>query len=426
MSVNYIIKIGNNYRYRRRVPEEVSHLDKRKEVKISLKTKDYNTAIIKADIYNQQMEIFWKSLIASGSSENINEKYDLAVQLAKSYGFAYKTPEQISTSALNEITDRLLIKTKNRNEIEAVLGGVDRPEIKLSNCCNLYWDLTVDRLVNKSENQIRKWKNPRKLAMNDFIKVVGDKFLHQITRKDIIDFRSYLSEKIKAGLKSNTANKKLMHVKDVLKVVSINNEIDLEVSTLFIETFFKKTSNSRPPFEASYVQNILLPNLSSLNERDRNVLMAMADTGMRTVEVFGLRSDDIFLDSDIPHIWIRSREGYSLKTPHSERKIPLVGSALIAFQIFPNGFEHLGHPDTFSNIVNKYLKKNNLRPTPQHSAYSLRHTFKDRLRDVEAPEEIIDELMGHKKKGIPYGRGHKLETKYKWMEKIAYLINKFD
>lgn len=50
-----------------------------------------------------------------------------------------------------------------------------------------------------------------------------------------------------------------------------------------------------------------------------------------------------------------------------------------------------------------------MRPSPSNTLYSLRHTFKDRLRDIGAPEEIIDELMGHKTRGPKYGRGHLLE-----------------
>ena len=148
--------------------------------------------------------------------------------------------------------------------------------------------------------------------------------------------------------------------------------------------------------------------------------MAIADTGMRIAEAFGLQPEDIKLDDEIPYIWIRPHEGYSLKTRSSERKIPLVGASLLAFKEFPKGFEHTGNPDSFSNTVNKLLASHNLRPTPKHSIYSLRHTFKDRLRDIEAPEEIIDDLMGHKKSGPKYGRGHKLETKLKWLHKIAY------
>jgi hypothetical protein len=61
-----------------------------------------------------------------------------------------------------------------------------------------------------------------------------------------------------------------------------------------------------------------------------------------------------------------------------------------------------------------------------HTLYSLRHCFKDRLRDAEAPEEIIDELMGHKTRGPKYGRGHQLEKKLKWMQKIAFRSTGFN
>ena len=69
-----------------------------------------------------------------------------------------------------------------------------------------------------------------------------------------------------------------------------------------------------------------------------------------------------------------------------------------------------------------YFRENDLKPTPAHSLYSLRHTFKDRLRDAGAPEEVIDELMGHKKSGPKYGRGHMLENKYEWLKRIEFSV----
>lgn len=48
-------------------------------------------------------------------------------------------------------------------------------------------------------------------------------------------------------------------------------------------------------------------------------------------------------------------------------------------------------------------------PTSDHTLYSLSHTFKDRLRDVGAPEEVVNELMGHASDTPRYGRGHLLE-----------------
>ena len=64
-----------------------------------------------------------------------------------------------------------------------------------------------------------------------------------------------------------------------------------------------------------------------------------------------------------------------------------------------------------------------MRPSPSNTLYSLRHTFKDRLRDIGAQEEIIDELMGHKTRGPKYGRGHLLEKKYEWLQRIAFDVH---
>jgi integrase len=182
--------------------------------------------------------------------------------------------------------------------------------------------------------------------------------------------------------------------------------------------------NSRQPFEASYVQNTLLKGnaLAGLNDEARMLIFAMSDTGARESELIGLRKEDIILTGEIPFIWIQPYEGHALKTPHSDRKIPLVGASLHAFQKQPHGFHRYSNSDTASSAINKYLRENELRPTPKQTLYSLRHTFKDRLRDIGAPEEVIDELMGHKSRGPKYGRGHLLEKKHEWLERIAFEV----
>ena len=420
MTVNYVQKRGNKFIYRRRVPKEVAHLDPRREIKIALKTKDYQEALIRSAIHNQQVENFWTDLMHSKDVPDFNKRYKDAVQVARAHGFVYKTIDQISASNLSEIVQRLSVDVSSEQKVEALLGGAGSSKIQLSDCTELYWNLVHDRLFNKSEHQIRKWKNPRKAAMKNFIEVVGDKHLQDVTRSDILDFRAWWNDKLKNGFSPVSANKQMRFIRDMMQIVAINNEIDIDYDPLFVKVNFRLNNKSRPPFEASFVQNTLIPNLHIFNERDRCVIMAVADTGARLSEIFGLLPSDINIDVDIPYISIRAREGYELKTKSSERKIPLVGSALLAFKTFPNGFENTGNPDSFSGNVNKRLTNHDLRPTPQHSIYSLRHTFKDRLIDVEAPEEIIDDLMGHKKSGPKYGRGHKLETKHKWLKKIAY------
>lgn len=425
---NYVFRRGEVFYYRRRVPSHVAPYDKRRFIKISLGTKDEKEAIRKAALYNDYIEDFWRSLIKSEGVIDPEASYRTAVKLAKAHGFAYKSVAEIAKAPLDEIVSRVESVSQAPNEskaVEALLGGKEPPNLLLSACPEKYWPLSADRLVNKSEHQIRKWKNPRKAAMHSFIDVVGDKPLADVERGDILKYRAWWLARVENdGIAASTVNKQLMYIRELMQAVAISNEIDTDFDILFAKIRLKELEQSRPSFEASYVQNVLLAqgNLSGLNTEARLLIFAMADTGARESELVGLGDEDIFLDANIPHIWIRAKENQSLKTVTSERKIPLVGASLYAFKQLSSGFSHYKNADTASTTINKYLRANNLKPTPAHSLYSLRHTFKDRLRDAEAPEEVIDELMGHKKSGPKYGRGHILEKKYKWMQKIAFSV----
>ena len=167
-------------------------------------------------------------------------------------------------------------------------------------------------------------------AMEAFINIIGDKPLSDITRTDVLAFKSYWSKRITEGLSADTANKQLRYVRDIIENVAVQNELPVDVDPLFVKTRFQYIPKSRPPFEAAFVQNTLLPGLDKLNARDRMAMYAMADTGARESEIFGLRPEDIFLEAPIPFIWIRPYEKYHLKTRTSERQIPLVGTALLA------------------------------------------------------------------------------------------------
>ncbi len=418
----YLFKRGNTYQYRRRTPQFIAHLEPREKVVISLKTTNKTQALLKAQIYNDHIENYWRALAQSGTAKGSKEKYKAAVRLAQTHGFVYKTATQIADSQLQEILERVSAELKTPQDEAAVLGGVETPSITLEEGKEEYFELVADRLVNKNDYQKRKWKNPRLAAIKNFMAITGNKPIAHINRTDALAFKNWCKEKIVSGWNSGTANKQITYVKDFLNVLTTEYQLQSDTEQLFKDTKFKRSTNSRLPYEADYVQNTLLKGLDKLNHKDRMVLYAMADTGARNSEIFGLLPQDIFLEEAIPYIWIRPHEGHALKTSTSERKIPLVGTALYAFQQYPKGFKTKGNPDTFSAGVNKYLKNHKLKPTPKHSIYSLRHTFKDRLRDAEAPEELIDGLMGHKKSGPKYGRGHKLETLHKWLQQIAFVV----
>ncbi|MAH06345.1 MAG: hypothetical protein CL561_12385 [Alphaproteobacteria bacterium] len=428
---DYLMQRNGVYYYRRRVPDYVAHYDPRTFVRSSLQTRDRREAMRKAIIHNDFIEEYWRSLIRHRGELTPQTDYKLAVKRAQTFNLSYRSAVEISEAPIERIVNRITHVTReleSKDTVKAVLGGINKPSVKLKDCLKQYWPLAEIRLVNKSDNQIRKWRNPRQAAFLFFTDVIGkDRRVEDMQRADILKFQGALRERIaKREILANTANKSLGYVKDILSCVALENEIDVNFRALFEDLKFKMEKNSRQPFEASYVQNTLLKGnaLAGLNDEARMLVFAMSDTGARESELIGLRRQDIILTGDIPFIWIQPYEGHALKTPHSERKIPLVGASLHAFQQQPSGFTRYNTSDVVSSTINKYLRENDLKPSPKQTLYSLRHTFKDRLRDIGAPEEVIDELMGHKSRGPKYGRGHLLEKKYEWLKQIAFEITK--
>ncbi len=86
---------------------------------------------------------------------------------------------------------------------------------------------------------------------------------------------------------------------------------------------------------------------------------------------------------------------------------------------FPEGFsKYRGNPDNLSNTVGKYLRENDLLPTDRHSAYSLRHSFQDRLTNADVPDPTQTEKMGHQFDRPKYGEDPTLQKKVEWLIKI--------
>jgi hypothetical protein len=70
--------------------------------------------------------------------------------------------------------------------------------------------------------------------------------------------------------------------------------------------------------------------------------------------------------------------------------------------------------------LNGFLREHGLLPTDDHTVYSLRHSFEDRLSAVEPPEKIQSFLMGHKYRRERYGDGPTLNQKKDWLKKMCF------
>ena len=147
---------------------------------------------------------------------------------------------------------------------------------------------------------------------------------------------------------------------------------------------------------------------------------------MRLGEGVGLLKSDINLNCVIPHINLVPHPWRRLKTRSSERCIPLVGASLWACKriIEHNNDSIYAFPrytsvdncnaNSASAALNKWLKE---QLTESFVIHGLRHGFRDRLRAVECPSEIIDQLGGWSLRSVGegYGKGFELEVLYKWI-----------
>ena len=70
-----------------------------------------------------------------------------------------------------------------------------------------------------------------------------------------------------------------------------------------------------------------------------------------------------------------------------------------------------------SAALNKWLKEKLLN---DYVIHGFRHSFRDRLRAVECPSEIIDQLGGWSLKSVGqgYGKGYKVEVLARWIAKL--------
>ena len=72
--------------------------------------------------------------------------------------------------------------------------------------------------------------SPRNKANKNFVAIVGDKEIANITRDDMLDFRQHWLDRIEAGeVTANSANKDLIHLGGVLKTVNTMKRLGLSL-----------------------------------------------------------------------------------------------------------------------------------------------------------------------------------------------------
>ena len=254
---------------------------------------------------------------------------------------------------------------------------------------------------------------PSHTALEAFLNLAGDRDVSQYTREDAKLFISHLEMK---GNKTATIRRRINSLSAILNYAYA--ELDLDKRNPFSRLFIKgegEDSHKRGTFTNDQLKWGYDKALAS-GSQIKLLMPLLGETGCRLAEIVGLKLEDIDLENDLIHI--RPNSARRLKTRSSQRTLPLVGYAKLAMKqalkqaddtyLFPryirDGKCYATHA---SNALNKWLKKD----FDGLTAHCLRHTFRDRLRAVECPMDLIDQIGGWRSVssiGNSYGEGYRL------------------
>ncbi|WP_188915458.1 tyrosine-type recombinase/integrase [Salinarimonas ramus] len=428
---DYIVQRGDYWHFVRRVPTAFAHLDRRTFVRAPLKIRVEDDPAGKrakraAEEFNRQLESGWRDL-SEGRVQEAGIRFEAARRRARTLGLIYEPAlvlaETASTDELVQRAFRLAASGKIDDPLEtaAILGGVEaESEIpSLSTLFETYERFRSFSNRGKSDDQRRKWRNPKLKVIRNLLHVIGDKRIDRITRRDALTFREWWEQRVlDEGLDPGTANKDLSHINSMI------NEVDLKLKLGLPRTFAGlslegASNNKRLPFETEFIQERLLLTgaLDGLNAEARRIVFVCIETGMRPSEVCNLTEDRIHLEAPVPHVEVRP-DGRETKNFWSVRDMPLVGVALMAMKEQSRGFPRYRHKaDGLSNLVNDFLRNAGLMPSPEHKFYGLRHSFADRLTAIRVTDEEKDSLMGHA--GGLYGQGPSLAHKAAILDRMV-------
>ncbi|NIZ09988.1 site-specific integrase [Pseudooceanicola sp. HF7] len=289
----------------------------------------------------------------------------------------------------------------------ALLSGVPKqtPEPTITDAFNFYLKENAKDTPEKRKKQEQRFRRVER----SLIAVIGeDKRVSEITREEARKWRDMRSE---AGAAPGTIKREKSDISTVINTA--RSELDAGDANPFEKLKLPKSKVSRREEREALPEEVIQGVYSSLEGGRNKVLLAIWTLidfiGARPSEIRELNRNEVILDHAIPHLVLTEREGRSLKTAWSTRKVPLVGRALdVAKELLDEAtdgsaplFPHYcreGGMDNLSQALNRRIRK--FSTNRKHVTYSLRHNMSDRLRRAEVHDATQRAIEGHS-----YGRG---------------------
>jgi integrase len=443
--------------YIRRVPKHAQpHHGGKPQIRRSLKTRDPKVAAVAAAKMAKADDVLWATLKggegAGGTTSDVREAAKLllvALDLTpgmlsrkleawedptekldgyfeRRYGRAYVDARHGPYSDRMDVED--LWTPEEREAVRLLKEGETTPEPRLSDALEIYLKL-------HPKGQKAKFKADAERVFAQVYMTLGD--------LPLTDCRREHAHKLLEAMKSR-GNKTLTVRRNLNTVVAVYNrglkEFDIHGRNNPFESIQIPEESQDTKERIPYTAEELLTVSQACRKKDdtiRRIIALQADTGARLAEIAGLLRSDVVLDGPVPHIIIQPhlKLGRTLKTPNSERKVPLVGDALWAAQralaaplkrdmapsvwLFPRYVKDGELKATHAgNAINKWLKT---LLANEKTSHSFRHAMRDRLRHAKVPKEIQDIIGGWEERSIGqgYGDGYTLELLQEHMLKVV-------
>ena len=387
-SVPFSYTKGGIYYFERRVPRDLRRHYSTSKIAYSLRTRSASVAASRATRAAQQLEEYWYHLRVRDM--DLPGKHLLRLQQsAPAHGVSSPSDTEPQSSS-----------------------------VVLSEAVAIYLRL-------KGQNRPSTFHRAAERACGYVIDVCGDKDLTQYTKVDGNAFRDALLER---GMAGSSITRIFGTVRAVINFAL--SELGLSIPNPFAGVYYDRSIGvgERVPIPLESIRE-LQKQCRQVDDEMRWLVALVSDTGMRLAEAAGLHIDDICLDGAIPHVIVQEHSWRRLKTTSSRRVIPLVGASLWAAQRIIR--EHEGRTYAFpryntseqtnansaSAALNKWIKQHVEGSCTMHS---FRHSMRDRLRAVECPADIVDQIGGWQTEGVGqgYGQGYPLEVLRKWLKAI--------
>jgi len=369
------MKRDNQFYYVRHIPSDLTHHYSVQRICFSLKTKSDSTAIRYSKSITQRLDDYW-------------------------FGIRLKNMD---------------VPSVDKVKLDNVIND-DTP--KISEALELYLRL-------KGAGKDKVFFRTAKRNIRYVIKVLGNKSLKSYSSSDGGKFRDWLLEE---GMSVNTVKRVFSSIRSIINIAI--SEYGLDCSNGFARTYFPNDNiiHIRKPLPIDKIK-LVHKLCKEYNDDLRWLVALLSDTGMRLGEGVGLLKSDINLNCEIPHINLVPHPWRRLKTRSSERYIPLTKESEWACMrilehnkgslfAFPKYTSLKGcNTNSASAALNKWLKG---KLSERYVIHGFRHAFRDRLRAIECPSEIIDQLGGWSLKSVGqgYGKGYQVEILARWISKL--------